>query len=870
MDSSDKIHQGRAALGRGRTRAPVRPAEPGQAGPSESSAREETRSESAGIGLQALNLAGGAGTQRKDDDTASVVSSVSSGSTVLVTRNPGTNKRGTKGSPVEVMTNYAELKTIPGFQVKQYKVDFEPKEDQTSFKKAVMYSLQDKLGSFIFDGSVLYTAKDIPDEYLIQHSSFKKDTGAKQINYVIQLKKVKVLEPTDPVLVQFYNNALRRAMALMGYEQLFRNFFDTEASIKLEQDNMELWPGYVTAIRNHDNGWMLCVETTHKVIRTRTMLEEINGIKQRNVGKSNKEMREILQKELIGQIVLTRYNNKTYRIDDVDVDCSPLSHFHKTNNGVNEITKYKDYYQGRHGITITELEQPMLVSYPKKKDINKGITTNIYLVPSLCYMTGLSDDMRKDFGLMQRLSKYLHMEPKTRVDKLQAFVDKLKTNEKVNEELKKWDIEISPIFVNATARVLTPNQIMLTKDGRDKVDLPDRMADWTRLLKQNQMLSSVCLDNWLVFAPTGTADAVVNLVTEIVRQGRLLGMAAFQPLRIVEYKPKNGLKEEEQLMGQIMSEVKKGLVKMVLYILPTNALQRYATVKKNFVLKHGVNTQCFLQKNLRNKNFVSVVSKLMIQMNAKMGGEPWSVKLSFQDNKMVMIMGYDVYHCTERKNESVGALVASTNMRMTKYYSQVSFHKNKSELAVNLCEDTKKCLDAFKKANGCLPERIILYRDGVGEGQIQYVLESEVSQMRDAINSEYGDLEEPKFTFIVVTKKINTRYLGVGKVVTNAIPGTVLDNTVTLPERYDFFLVSQSVRQGTVSPSNYNVVYDNSDIKPDMLQGLTYKMCHLYFNWSGTVAVPAPVQFAHKLAYLTGVALADHAPADLQNLLWYL
>jgi len=55
----------------------------------------------------------------------------------------------------------------------------------------------------------------------------------------------------------------------------------------------------------------------------------------------------------------------------------------------------------------------------------------------------------------------------------------------------------------------------------------------------------------------------------------------------VPYDPKLGLREEERIMGQIMSEVKKGLVKMVLYILPNNTLQRYASVKKNFVLKHG-------------------------------------------------------------------------------------------------------------------------------------------------------------------------------------------------------------------------------------------------------------------------------------------
>ena len=49
--------------------------------------------------------------------------------------------------------------------------------------------------------------------------------------------------------------------------------------------------------------------------------------------------------------------------------------------------------------------------------------------------------------------------------------------------------------------------------------------------------------------------------------------------------------------------------------------------------------------------------------------------------------------------------------------------------------------------------------------------------------------------------------------------------------RYDFFLVSQSVRQGTVSPTSYNVIFDESGLKPDHLQMLTYKLTHLYFNW---------------------------------------
>lgn len=54
---------------------------------------------------------------------------------------------------------------------------------------------------------------------------------------------------------------------------------------------------------------------------------------------------------------------------------------------------------------------------------------------------------------------------------------------------------------------------------------------------------------------------------------------------------------------------------------------------------------------------------------------------------------------------------------------------------------------------------------------------------------------------------------------------------VLLCYRYDFFLVSQSVRQGTVTPTHYNVIWDTTGLKPDHMQRLAYKMCHLYYNW---------------------------------------
>ena len=61
--------------------------------------------------------------------------------------------------------------------------------------------------------------------------------------------------------------------------------------------------------------------------------------------------------------------------------------------------------------------------------------------------------------------------------------------------------------------------------------------------------------------------------------------------------------------------------------------------------------------------------------------------------------------------------------------------------------------------------------------------------------------------------------------------GSVVDQYVTRKEWYDFFLVSQSVRQGTVTPTHYNVIHDTTGLKPDHMQRLTYKLTHLYYNW---------------------------------------
>ena len=71
---------------------------------------------------------------------------------------------------------------------------------------------------------------------------------------------------------------------------------------------LELWPGFVTVMRKHENSPLLCVEVTHKVIRTETVLQYLSEFRQQ-FGMTD-EMKKKAESELVGSIVMTEYNKK--------------------------------------------------------------------------------------------------------------------------------------------------------------------------------------------------------------------------------------------------------------------------------------------------------------------------------------------------------------------------------------------------------------------------------------------------------------------------------------------------------------------------------------------------------------------------------
>ena len=325
-------------------------------------------------------------------------------------------------------TNHFKLLTKPDFRLLKYRVDMTPEVDHTATRKALLYAHEAVLPSALFDGTLLFTDTRLQPEPKVLQSTMREGTVV-----TINIRLVEELQPTDWHYMQFFSIVLRRCLEKMDLTQIRRDFFDPKAAVKLQQYKLELWPGYVTTIRQHEDSMMLCVEISHKILRMDTVLEQIAAISNRN----RANYRAACERELLGQIVMTRYNNTTYRIDDIDWSAKPTDTFVGRKG---ETMSFIQYYQNKYGREVRDGGQPLLVSMPTLKDKRAGQDTPRLLVPELCNLTGLSDEQRANFQLMKQMAEHTRQDPERRVRSLKKFADRLKNTAGVQEVLGKWNL----------------------------------------------------------------------------------------------------------------------------------------------------------------------------------------------------------------------------------------------------------------------------------------------------------------------------------------------------------------------------------------------------------------------------------------------
>ncbi len=130
-------------------------------------------------------------------------------------------------------------------------------------------------------------------------------------------------------------------------------------------------------------------------------------------------------------------------------------------------------------------------------------------------------------------------------------------------------------------------------------------------------------------------------------------------------------------------------VQFVMFVLEgkKNAGAHYKELKKLFIETMPCATQMVLKNTIANaKNLFSIVIKIVIQIQAKLGAIPWATTITDLDalrngspSDATMVCGYDVFH--KRNNPSVMAFTSTLDAYYCKYWQTTLKQQESQEFA---------------------------------------------------------------------------------------------------------------------------------------------------------------------------------------------
>lgn len=325
-------------------------------------------------------------------------------------------------------------------------------------------------------------------------------------------------------------------------------------------------------------------------------------------------------------------------------------------------------------------------------------------------------------------------------------------------------------------------------------------------------------------------------------------------------------REINDAIGDLMN---KHNPELILTILPFNDTKIYNCVKKACDIRHGVRNVNVLAERFKGCN-EQYFANVGLKFNLKLGGINQVVKmkqLEIIGQDKTMLLGIDVTHPSPGSAKgapSVAAMVASIDSSLGQWPAEIRVQKEaRNEMVDALDSMLKEHLRRWASSHkDAYPENIIVYRDGVSEGQYDLVTSKELPLLKAACKAIYPAAltanNLPRFSIIIVGKRHHTRFYPTRQEdadrSNNPSHGTVVDRGVTEARNWDFFLQAHTALKGTARPAHYYTVWDEIflNLKPalpaqnaaDILEEMTHHMCYLFGRATKAVSICPPAYYA--------------------------
>lgn len=497
------------------------------------------------------------------------------------------------------------------------------------------------------------------------------------------------------------------------------------------------------------------------------------------------------------------------------------------------------YFANKYDITL---------KYPNLPCVQAG--KNRTMLPiELCFLVAGQHCKKKlDEDQTAKMIRKTALSPKDRFNRIKNSIESYRANSKIFCDEFSMAINRNPIEIQG--RILPPPAITYGENKKGQV----RDGVW----RLDKFFKPAPMQKWAiaVLANRVGNDKIQEVVKTFQSEGAMLGMKVAPPEFIKTFDAKQGPRK-------VLQEVKSQLPDVDMTLVVLDPQSDYGLLKAEAETTDlDMRTQCVKGSNVAMKFNKMFGQNLLQKINTKLGGENNGViSTSLPDTFKApfMAVGIDVNHPGpgDSQTPSVAAMVASLDRVASQYHAvtrvQLSSRGARQEFVVDTEVMFLECLTAFQQRKNILPKEIVIFRDGVSEGQFDAVRMYELGALRRACTKVRSDYT-PNMLYVIVQKRHHVRMMpkndaqGSGKP-KNIPPGTIVDSKVVSPSIFDFYLCSHQGIQGTSRPAHYHVVHDDANHSPDEVYKICYYLCHTYARCTRSVSIPAPAYYAHLAAF---------------------
>ncbi|KAM7197351.1 Ribonuclease H-like domain containing protein [Rhypophila sp. PSN 637] len=435
-----------------------------------------------------------------------------------------------------------------------------------------------------------------------------------------------------------------------------------------------------------------------------------------------------------------------------------------------------------------------------------------------------------------------------------------------NPLLSKFGISVGKELVTVKARELQPPNVTYLKGNSLTPVQPDNGGWLMKMVKVAK--SGIFIKNWTFMYISPPAQQAKYAEVKAVA-GKFAGfLSGNMGVNInKQATPAAGISvafpgSENEIRAHFQKL--SGQLQFLFVILREKDTAIYNTIKKIGDVEFGIQTVCVVQeKVLSEKGQLGYFANVGLKVNLKFGGVNHKLQRDIPLFKKTMVVGYDVTHPTNlapgagKNAPSMVGMCASIDSDLAQWPATAWSNPSRVEMLDKiLVEKFKSRLRLWQKHNkGNLPENLLIFRDGVSEGQFATVLHQELPFLRQACTEMYKAGTAPRIALIVSVKRHQTRFYPtdpghIHQRSKSPREGTIVDRGVTNVWYWDFFLQAHASLQGTARPAHYTVLLDeifradHGEEAANVLEGLIHDMCYLYGRATKAVSICPPAYYA--------------------------